>query len=628
MPYGFNGKILHVDLTLHETWVEQPSEKFYREYMGGSAMALYYILSTTPSNIDAFDPRNILVLAASVLTGAPISGLSRLTVAAKSPLTNCIGDSQSGGFFPTEFKFSGFDAVVISGRSTEPVYLWLENGKFELRPAGHLWGHTTGDVQETIRRDLGDKRIEVLQCGIAGENKVRFANLMNNANRANGRTGMGAVMASKNLKAVAVRGDKKPAIFDPDGLRHLAKWGSEHLKESDVFSFSKFGTAGGVSWASDEGGFATRNWSSGVFEGSQDIDGATINEKILKHRDTCFACSIHCKPVDEIVDGPYHVDPTYGGPEYETLYAFGSSCGIKDLSAITYANQLCNMYGMDTISCGATIAWAMDCFEKGIITKEETGGLNLNFGNTEAMVQLVEMIAKREGFGNELAEGSFRAAEKIGRGSSDLVVTVKKQELPAHMPQLKPSLGLIYAVNPFGADHQSSEHDPSYLLYPDKMKQVGLVDPQPANVLNEEKVRFAFVTQCFYACLDSLNICQFVFGPSWQLYDPMQVVELVKLITGWDVTMEELLRLGEKRINLMRVFNMRENIDRSFDILPKKMQQPLRGGKSNGLFIDFDNFEKAKDHYYELAGWDVEKGLPQKEKMDRLGLSWLWDMPQ
>src|SRR5450830_1666055 len=214
--------------------------------MGGSAMALYYILSTTPSNIDAFDPQNILVLAASVLTGAPISGLSRLTVAAKSPLTNCIGDSQSGGFFPAEFKFSGFDAAVISGRSAEPVYLWLENGKFELKPDGHLWGHTTGDVQEIIRRDLEDKRIEVLQCGIAGENGVRFASLMNNANRANGRTGMGAVMASKNLKAVAVRGTLKPALFDPQGVKHLARWGVENLKNKDVYMLTQAGTAGGI----------------------------------------------------------------------------------------------------------------------------------------------------------------------------------------------------------------------------------------------------------------------------------------------------------------------------------------------------------------------------------------------
>jgi aldehyde:ferredoxin oxidoreductase len=284
------------------------------------------------------------------------------------------------------------------------------------------------------------------------------------------------------------------------------------------------------------------------------------------------------------------------------------------------------MYGMDTISCGATIAWAMNCFEKGLITKKETRGLDLNFGNSQAMVQLVEMIAKREGFGNELAEGSFRASEKIGRNTTDLVVTVKKQELPGHMPQLKPSLGLIYAVNPFGADHQSSEHDPSYSSYPAKMKQLGLVDPQPGNELNDEMVKFAFITQCFYACLDSLDICQFVFGAGWQLYNPDQLVEVVRDITGWDVTMDELLRLGERRVNMMRVFNMRENIDRSFDSLPKKLKQPLQGGKSSGLFVDFENLEKAKDHYYELAGWNIEKGLPLKEKLDSLDLSWLSDM--
>ncbi len=624
MPYGFHGKILHVNLSTGEFEEEHPPEQFYREYMGGSALALYYVLHRTPPRIDAFDPENTLVLAASTITGAPIAGLSRLTVAAKSPLTGAIGDSQCGGFFPVEFKYSGFDAIIISGRSAEPVYLHLENGTFELRSAANLWGHTTGQVQGLIRQELEDSKIEVLQCGIAGENRVRFASLMNNANRANGRTGMGGVMASKNLKAIATRGRLRPGVFDPAGLHGLAKWGADHLKESDAFFFHEFGTAGGVQWASDSGGFSTRNWSSGTFEGAHYIDGGTINATILKRRETCFACAIRCKPAVEIPEGTYLVDPSYGGPEYETLYAFGSSCGISDLRAIAYANQLCNMYGMDTISCGGTIAWAMDCFTKGLITAEDTDGLDLSFGNAESMVRLVKMIAERSGFGDLLAEGSARAAETIGRGTQDFVMAVKKQELPAHMPHQKASLGLIYAVNPFGADHQSSEHDPAYTSYPHRLRQLGLDNPQPDDVLNKEKVRYAFVTQCFYSCMDSLNLCQFVFGAGWQLYEPDHVVQLVRLITGWDVTMEELLRLGERRINLMRAFNARENIDNSFDILPKKLMNPLQGGKSDGLFIDFDRIANARQYYYQLSGWDAEKGWPTREKLDSLGLSWAW----
>lgn len=623
MPYGYHGKILHLDLTRSQFRVEEPPEAFYREWLGGSSLALTYILRQTPPGIDPFDPSNTLVLAASALTGAPLAGLSRLTVAAKSPLTGCIGDSQCGGFFPAEFKFAGFDALVISGKAASPVYLWLENGKYELRPAKHLWGHTTGDVQETLRTELGDKRIEVLQCGIAGENGVRFASLMNNANRANGRTGMGAVMASKNLKAIAVRGNLRPTLADPEGVKRLARWGVENLKNKDVYMLSQTGTAGGIAWSSDSGGLATRNWASGTFEGSKQIDGATINQTILERRDTCYACLVRCKPVVEIPDSLYPVDPTYGGPEYETLFSFGSSCGIDDLAAVAYANQLCNMYGMDTISCGATIAWAMDCYEHGLIRPEDTGGLELRFGNTAAMVQLVESIAHRTGFGDLLAEGSARAAEELGRGAADLVVTVKKQEMPAHMPQIKPGLGLVYAVNPFGADHQSCEHDPAYNFYPDRAKQLGLEHPQSEFTLNEEVARYAFVTQCLYSCLDSLDICQFVFGAGWQLYDPAQLVEAVQAITGWDVTMDELLKVGEKRINLMRLFNLREGMDASADVLPKKIFQPLAGGKSDGRSIDPAEFEQARRAYYRLAGWEVETGIPGQAKLKTLGIGWV-----
>ncbi len=620
MPFGYHGKILHVDLTYCQFRIEEPPEDFYREWLGGSALALTYILPLTPPEIDALDPRNTLVLAASVLTGAPLPGLSRLTVAAKSPLTGCIGDSQCGGFFPAEFKFAGFDALVITGRSEHPVYLWLENGKFELRPAEHLWGRTTGEVQEILRSELGDKRIEILQCGIAGENGVRFASLMNNANRANGRTGMGAVMAAKNLKAIAVRGHHKPALADPQGVKRLTRWGVENLKNKDVYMLSQTGTAGGIGWSSDNGGLSTRNWASGTFDGSKQIDGATINQTILERRDTCYACMVRCKPVDAIPGGTYPVDPVYGGPEYETLFSFGSSCGIDDLAAVAHANQLCNMYGMDTISCGATIAWAMDCYEHGLIGPEDTGGLDLHFGNAAAMVQLVEAIARRTGFGNLLAEGSARAAKEFGHGTTDLVVAVRNQEMPAHMPQLKPGLGLIYAVNPFGADHQSCEHDPAYNFYPERAKQLGLEKPQPEFSLNEEVARYAFVTQCLYSCLDSLNICQFVFGAGWQLYDPAQLVEAVQAISGWDVTMEELLKVGEKRINLMRLFNHLAGIDASADALPKKIFQPLKGGKSDGRSVDPAEFEQARSAYYRLAGWDEKTGIPGREKLESLGL--------
>jgi aldehyde:ferredoxin oxidoreductase len=625
MSFGYQGKILHVyldTLTLEE---EAPDEEFYKKYVGGSALGMYYVLKHTPTGCDPLGPENTLVLALSVLTGTAISGQSRLTCVAKSPLTGAIGDSQSGGFFPAEMKFSGFDALVVHGRSEKPVYLHLNQGVAELREADHLWGKDTDEVEESIKEELGDKRIQVLQAGIAAEKGIRFAALISMKNRANGRTGMGAVMASKNLKAVAVRGKLRPDVADRDGLKTLAKWGVEAFPESDIYGMGVYGTAEVLQYQDEEGGLPTRNWKSGTFENAMAIDGTTMAKSILKDRDTCYACVVRCKRVVEIEGGEYPVDPRFGGPEYETLATFGSYCGIDDLEAIAYANQVCNRFGMDTISCGATIAWAMDCFENGILTQSETDGIDLRFGNVAAMLEMVEKIANRQGFGDVLAEGSERAAKAIGKGE-DLVVSVKGQELPAHMPEVKRSLGLIYAVNPFGADHQSSEHDPSYGDYPERMAQLGLEDPQPTDNLNEEKVFYALTTQYLYSALDSLNICQFVFGPSWHLYGPQQLADLVTYVTGWEYSVADLLLLGERRLNMLRAFNARESFSREDDTLPPKLFQQRVGGESDGVALSVKELEVAKDMYYKMAGWEVETGTPTRTKLEELDLAWVADL--
>jgi aldehyde:ferredoxin oxidoreductase len=625
VPNGYHGKILHVDLTRGALEEERPVEAFYRKYMGGSALGMYYLLHHTPANADPLGPENTLVLALSVLTGAPISGQSRMTAVAKSPLTEAVGDSQCGGFFPAELKFAGFDAIVIRGRSQSPVYLWIKDGAAELRPADHLWGKVTGVSEHMIREELADDRIEVLQCGPAGENLVRFSAIMNMSNRANGRTGMGAVMGSKRLKAVAVRGVDKPALADRRGVIDMARWGAANFEDSGVYGLGLYGTSEVVNSQNRAGGLPTRNWGSGFFEKAEALDGTTMAKTILKERDTCYACTVRCKRVVEVSQGPYKVDPLYGGPEYETLATFGSYCGVDDLRAIACASQLCNMYGMDTISCGATIAWAMDCFEHGILTKADTGGVELRFGDAAAVVQVIQLIAKREGIGDLLAEGSARAAAMVGRGAEELVVAVKKQELPAHMPHVKRSLGLIYAVNPFGADHQSSEHDTSWKSDLERMSEIGLTEPVHPKVLNEAKVRFALVTEHAYSCLDTVNMCQFVFGPAWHLYGMKQLVAVVRSITGWDVSLDELMRLGERRLNMLRAFNAREGIDRSRDTLPKKLNKALTGGKSDGLFVTQEEIEQAKDWYYAMAGWDVSTGTPTRPKLEELDLGWVAD---
>ena len=631
MPYGYHGKILHVDLTAGKVEVEEPDESFYRKYMGGSAMGATYLLKHTPPGADPLGPENTLSLMVGVVTGAPFSGQSRVCATAKSPVTGLVGDSQAGGFWPAELKFAGFDGIVIHGQAEQPVYLWVHDGgsvgdlrpTAELRDAAHLWGQFTADVEDAIREELGDRHIQVLQCGPAAEKGVRFGALINNANRANGRTGMGTVMASKNLKAVAVRGRNRPELADPDAVKALAKWGVDHFEESDIYGMGLFGTAEVVMPQDKSGGLPTRNWASGTFEEAEAISGKRMAETVLKDRDTCFGCVVRCKRVVEITEGPYRVDPRYGGPEYETLSTMGSYCGVSDLAAISRANQLCNMYGMDTISCGATIAWAMDCFERGLLTLEDTDGVELRFGNADALVEMVERIGKREGLGRVLGEGSSRAAETLGVGQ-ELVVAVKNHELPAHMPQVKRSLALIYAVNPFGADHQSHEHDPSYKEYPDRMAELDLLDPQPSKVLNAAKVRYALYTQYMYSLLDSVSVCQFVWGPAWHLCGPSQLVEAVRAVTGWNVSLWELMKVGERRLNLLRAFNAREGGGAEADTVPAKLLIPLQGGKSDGVAVTVEEVEEAKASYYRMAGWD-ENGCPTRGKLEELALGWVAD---
>ena len=634
MSYGYTGKILHVNLTISEIKVEEPEEQFYRTYMGGSAMGMYYVLKETPAGAEALSPENVLALCTGVVTGTPISGQSRLTSVAKSPLTGCIGDAQGGGYFPAEMKFSGFDAVIIKGKSPKPVYLWMHHGEAELKDAGHLWGMTTGDAEDKLKEELEDKRIEVLQIGPAGENMVRFAALISMSNRANGRTGMGAVMGSKNLKAVVVRGKQKPSIANPEKFKELQKLAKTNLEPTGMDDFGKYGTPDVCSPQNKSGGLPTYNFNSGTFEKHEEINGKTLyNEYLRGHekdeqnrfgRDTCFSCSIKCKRVSQIDEGPFKTDAKYGGPEYETLATFGSYCGISNMDAIIHANALCNMYGMDTISCGATISWAMECWAEGKITAEDTGGIELEYGSAEAMVKMTEMIAKQEGFGKILAEGSQKASEIIGRGTEDYLITSKGQEAPAHMPQVKRSLSVIYAANPFGADHESSEHDPAYKAYPERMEQIGLTNPQERLALNEEMMRFAMVTQHLSSAVDSLSVCAFIFGASFQLYDANQLVEVVNAVTGWDTDMTEILAVGERRLNMLRAFNSREGIGRESDTLPKKMfKRPLEGGRSDGYSIDEKEWEKALEDYYRLCDWDVMTGHPSLKKMESLGLGWV-----
>jgi aldehyde:ferredoxin oxidoreductase len=628
MPYGYNGKILHVDLTTGELTVEEPNEAFYRKYLGGSAMGMHYILRDMPKGADPLSPENVLTLMAGVTTGAPISGQSRLNANAKSPISGGIGDSQSGGFFPAELKFAGFDGIVIKGKSPKPVYLAIIEGKAELRDAAHLMGKKTGEVDDIIHAEV-DPKAEILQHGPAAEKGVLFSSIVSMSNRHNGRTGMGLVMASKNLKAVVARGTKKVQVADQKALTALNRIGPKAIPENgDMDGLAKFGTAVVVLFNNTIGTLPTRNYNEGQFEGCEPISGEKMAETILKERDTCYACVVKCKRVVDVKEGPYKAEPRYGGPEFETLGTFGSYCGVDNLAVVSHANQVCNEYAVDTIAAGATIAFAMECYEKGIITKEQTGGLELKFGDADAMIAALNAIVNCEGpLGEVLSKGSERAAQIWGNGADECLITSKGAEAPAHMPHAKRSLALIYAVNPFGADHQSSEHDPYYEegvgdFNLDRLKQIGLGAPQPAYSLSEEKVRFAYETEVFYSMLDSAELCQFVYGPTWTLYDGKDTVEMMKAVTGWDLTLEELMDVGRRRLSLFRTFNAREGLGRKDDRLPKKFYKALNGtGPTAGFALTHEEVDSAIDQYYKLAGLNAD-GAPTPETLAKHGVEW------
>ena len=597
MANGYAGKILRVDLTHGKMSTEEPDEAFYRSYMGGRGFIGYYLLKELEPGIEPLSPENKLIFATGIITGGRIGGAGRNSVGAKSPLTNGYGEAEAGGYWGPELKGAGYDSIIFEGKSEKPVYLWLGGGDPELRSASHLWGKTTLEVEAAIRDELDDQAIKTALIGPAGENMVRFSCILNDITHAYGRSGMGAVMGSKNLKGIAVRGRRLPAIADRAKIGEIIKWLSDNVPKG----MQDLGTAGGVMDLNQGGGLPTRNFQEGVFEGAEAISGQTMRDTILTDRGTCYACSVTCKRV-VTVDKPHKVDPEYGGPEYETIGSLGSNCGIDDLAAIAKGNELCNAYGLDTIGVGTTIAFAMDCFENGLLTEKDTDGIDLKFDNAEAMVQLVEMIAKREGIGDLLAEGVKRAAEQLGNGASELAMHIKGQEFPMHEPRFKPGMGLGYAVSPTGADHMQGLHD------------AGSRDVGP------DKVRTFLHSQYWSSFRNCAGMC--VFLP----YMQSQYPEIIQTLTGWDVDGWELMKVGERGLNLTRAFNIREGFTKADDIFPRRIHEAFTSGPLAGVGYGEDRLSNAVSIYYDMAGWDSETGVPGKGKLMELDIAWVADL--
>ncbi len=616
MEFGYSGKILRVNLSNDKISIEHPEEIFYRKYIGGEGFVAYYLLKELKPNIDPLGPENKLIFATGPITGVSIAGAGRNSVGAKSPLTNGFGESEVGGYWGPELKRAGFDAIVIEGKAKNPIFIWIKNGNVEIRDAGHIWGKTTGEAQKIITKELDDKLVHISQIGSGGENLVRYACVINDLRSAAGRTGMGAVMGSKNLKAVVVRGNKRLKVANKEKLRELRNsFSNDYLKYyKEYFSH---GTGGGVmEMFASMGNLPTRNFKAGGIGSAKTLDPQINKEEIDLKMETCFACPIKCKKVVQIKE-PWVVDPEYGGPEYETLAAFGSNCGIYDLKAVCKANELCNKYSIDTISTGMSISFAMECFENNILNESDTEGIILKFGNSKAMIQMIEKIAKREGLGNILAEGVKRAAEKIQNGSQEFAIHVKGQELPMHEPRLKQGLGLGYTISPTGAEHMHNLHDTVIANEGSiaNFNTFGILTPLRLDDLSAKKVRALIYQMNWGALGNALVMCYFV---PW---NPFEQTEIVRAVTGWNTSTFELMKVGERIMNMTRIFNLREGFTSDDDRLPERFFQPHTSGALAETSIDLKNFSEAKKIYYEMMGWD-KNGVPSKIKLDELDISW------
>lgn len=620
MPNGYTGKILRVDLSSGKITAEEFPEEFYRQYFGGEGFVGYFLLKEVPKGTDPLGPNNKLIFAAGPLTGVPVGGCGRHAVGSKSPLTGAFGEAEAGGFWGAELKMAGFDAVIIEGKAEKPVYLFIRDGEASLRDAQHLWGMKTLECQQAIREELGDAAIKVAQIGPAGENLVRFACVVNDLDAIAGRTGMGAVMGSKNLKAVACRGHQRLSVADQQAVRDVAHWIS-HNTPINLDTLREFGTSRAVPALNAAGGLPTRNFQLGSIDGSDRISGETMTNTILIKRRGCFACPVQCKR-EVKVDEPYKVDPHYGGPEYETIGALGSLCGITDLIAISKGNELANAYGLDSISCGVAIAFAMECYENGLLTSKDSGGIDLHFGNEAAMVQMVEQIALREGLGDLLAEGVARAAKKIGPAAEEFAFHIKGQEFPIHEPRWKQGMGVGFSVSPTGADHCHNMHDNLYAsMTPllQELNNLSSIEPLPVDDLSPAKVQILIYNSTLIHFLNCGVCCYFIM--SYGLTGFKRIAQLVTAVTGWNTTIADFMKVGERATNLARVFNLREGFTCKDDDMPQRFFTPqASSGPLKGVALDPVAFKKAIETYYDMMGWPG--GSPSSEKLRELGLDW------
>ncbi len=606
--FGWWGKLLRVNLTDETTVVESVDPRVAKDYLGGRGWAIRYLYDEVDPRVDPLSPENKLILATGPLTATPAPTGNRYMVVTKSPLTGALSCSNSGGIFPTQMKQTGFDMFIVEGRASRPVYLWVRDGEVEIRSAEHLWGKDVHETEDALLAET-DPKAKVASIGPAGERLVKIAAIMNDKHRAAARSGVGAVMGSKHLKAVVVRGTQKVPLAQPEEMTALTQSvrrevGGDVRKGS---SLHDYGTAYVPPVTNELGILPTRNFQTGVFQEVDNISGHALREKYLKRPKACFGCPIACGRDTEVDDPDYA--GAGEGPEYETIASLGSACGVGNLAAVTKANYLCNELGLDTISTGTTIACAMELYEKGYLAESDVGR-PLRFGDAEALIELVRLTAYREGFGDALAEGSYRLAERCGH--PELSITAKRLEFPGYDPRGAQGMGLLYATSNIGASHMAGD-----IAY---MEVFGV--PKPLDPLSSEgKPAYVKYFEDIFAIVDAAGLCVFLairylFDSTYEL-QPTRITQLINHATGAGYTEETLLEAGDRIFSLERLFLLGAGFTAADDTLPERMlAEPMGEGPAKGRVTELG---KMLPEFYRLRGWD-ENGVPTPEKLRQLGL--------
>jgi len=610
--YGWHGRLLRVNLTNGEICEETIPEEEARKYIGGRGLAIKCLMEGMAPKADPLSPENLLIFATGPLTSTPAPTGNRYMVVTKSPLTGALANSNSGGIFPTMMKRSGYDLFVFEGRAEKPVYFFVDEREAELRDASHLWGHDTHYTDDAIKAETGDG-VSVACIGPAGENGVLIAAIINDKHRAAARSGVGTVMGAKNLKAVAVRGSLKPELYDAAKMRAVVREANQQLA-ADIRKGSTmriYGTAYVPDVTNEAGVLPTHNFQYGQFEGVHKINGPTLRENFLISHTGCYACPLACARLTEVkaeVWGEKYAGQGEG-PEYETIGSLGSACGIDNMAAITKANYLCNELGLDTISVGVTIACAMEMYTKGILTEAEIGR-PLTFGDADAMIEMVKATAYRRGFGGEIAQGSWRLANRYGH--PEMSITAKKLEFPSYDARGLKGMGLLYATSNIGASHMAG--DTAYTeLFGVGKKIDGLT--------YDGKAKLTAYFQDLFSIIDAAGLCVFV-AVRYTLdtvngYVPTRVTEMLNHATGSSYTPRSLLEAADRVYTLERLFLTKAGMSRADDTLASRMAEPMPSGPLKGETFDLS---RLLDDYYQVRGWDVN-GIPTREKLESLGIA-------